>query len=68
MMTTASKAVAGGIGGALVIVANWLLTLIPGWMTMPDEPRGAIIFLVSAGIAAGMVYVAPANITVKQGE
>lgn len=67
-MTTATKAVAGGIGGALVIVANWLLTLIPGWALIPDEPRGAIVFLVSAGIAAVLVYFAPANVTVNQGE
>lgn len=58
---TSSKAVAGGIGGALVIIADWLLTTIPGWEQIPDSPKGAISFLVASGIAAGLVYFAPAN-------
>ena len=58
---TATKAVAGGIGGALVVIANWLLTTIPGYVDIPTEPKGAISFLVSAGIAAGLVYFAPSN-------
>lgn len=61
MQFTSTKAVAGGIGGALVIIANWLLTLIPGWEGIPAEPRGAIAFLVSTGITAALVYYAPAN-------
>ena len=62
---TSTKAVAGGIGGALVIIANWVLTLVPGWMDIPDEPKGAIVFLVSAGITAGLVYFSPANKVVQ---
>lgn len=58
---TAGKAVAGGIGGALVIIAEWLLTLIPGWTAIPEQPKGAITFLVATGITAALVYVAPAN-------
>lgn len=58
---TSSKAVAGGIGGAIVVVINWLLTLIPGWATIPDEPRGAITYLASTLVVAGLVYAAPAN-------
>ena len=58
---TATKAVAGGIGGALVVIADWLLTLIPGWEQIPEQPKGAITFLVATGITAGLVYVAPAN-------
>ena len=67
-MTTSTKAVAGGIGGALVVIANWLLTMIPGWPTIPDEPRGAITFLVSVGITAALVYFAPANQTITGGQ
>lgn len=58
---TATKAHAGGVAGALVVIANWLLTLIPGWAGVPDEPRGAITFLVSSGIVWLAVYYAPAN-------
>jgi hypothetical protein len=58
---TATKAVAGGVGGSLVVIANWLVTLIPGWSEIPDEPRGAIVFLLSTAITAGLVYYAPSN-------
>jgi hypothetical protein len=58
---TATKAVAGGVAGALVVIADWAMTLIPGWEQIPAEPKGAISFLVSAGIAAGLVYAAPSN-------
>ena len=58
---TSSKAVAGGIGGALVVIADWLLTLIPGWDVIPEQPKGAITFLVASGITAALVYWAPAN-------
>lgn len=64
-MTTATKAVAGGIGGALVVIAEWLLTLIPGWAAIPEQPKGAITFLVAAGIASGLVYISPANKAVQ---
>jgi len=58
---TATKAIAGGVGGALVVIANWLLTLVPGWDQVPAEPKGAIAFLVSAGITSALVYFAPSN-------
>ncbi len=58
---TATKSVAGGIAGALVVISNWLLTTIPGWDQIPPEPKGAIAFLVASGISAGLVYAAPAN-------
>ena len=58
---TATKAVAGGIGGALVVIAEWLLTLVPGWEQIPAQPKGAISFLIASGITAGLVYFAPPN-------
>jgi hypothetical protein len=60
-MTTSSKAVAGGVAANLIIVACWLLTLIPGWETVPFEPKAAIISLVVTAIGSGIVYFAPAN-------
>jgi hypothetical protein len=60
-MTTASKAVAGGIAANLVTVALWLLSLIPGWEMIPMEPKAAMIALVSSAIGAAFVYYAPAN-------
>ena len=63
---TATKATAAAIAGNLVVIANWLLTLIPGWDTVPDQPQAAIIALVSAGIAAACVYFAPPNKQVVQ--
>jgi hypothetical protein len=58
---TSAKAVAGGIAANLVTIALWLISLIPGWDTVPSEPQAAIIALVSAAIGAGVVYYAPAN-------
>lgn len=60
-MMTASKAVAGGIAANVVTIALWGLSQIPGWMTLPDEPKAAIIALVSAGIGSAVVYFSPAN-------
>jgi hypothetical protein len=60
-MTTATKAVAGGIAANVVTIALWGLAMIPGWATVPDEPKAAIIALVSAAIGAGLVYIAPSN-------
>jgi hypothetical protein len=62
-MTTATKAVAGGIAANMVTIALWLLSLVPGWATVPDEPKAAIIALVSGAIGAAVVYYAPANAT-----
>lgn len=61
-MTTASKAVAGGVAANVVTIAVWLLTKIPNWDTVPDEPKAAAIALVSSAIGAAIVYWAPANV------
>jgi hypothetical protein len=58
---TATKAFAGGVSGAMVVIADWLLTTIPGWDQIPAQPQGAIAFLVSAGIGFACVYWAPSN-------
>ena len=58
---TASKAVAGGIAANVVTIVLWGLSLIPNWNLVPDEPKAAIIALVSAGVGAAIVYFAPAN-------
>jgi len=60
---TSSKAVAAGIAAQFVIIANWLLTLIPYWMSVPEPVQSAMHGLVSAGIAGAVVYYAPANRT-----
>lgn len=61
MAMTASKAVAGGIAANVVTIALWGLSQIPGWSMVPDEPKAAIIALVSGGIGAAVVYLSPAN-------
>jgi hypothetical protein len=58
---TASKAVAGGIAANIVTLCLWAISTIPGWEHVPQEPKAAIIALVSSGIAAAIVYFAPAN-------
>ena len=58
---TATKAVAGGVAANIVTVALWMLTNIPGWQAVPDQPKAAIIALVSAAVGAAIVYFAPAN-------
>ncbi len=58
---TATKAIAGGVAANLVTVALWLLEFTPGWMTIPDTPKAAIISLVSTGIGVAVVYYAPPN-------
>ena len=58
---TATKAVAGAIAANLVTIALWLIAMIPGWVDVPDEPKAAIISLVSSAIGALVVYFAPAN-------
>ena len=58
---TASKAVAGGIAANFVTLALWAISMIPGWNTVPDEPRSAIIAIVTSAVAAAIVYFAPAN-------
>jgi hypothetical protein len=58
---TATKAVAGGIAANVVTVVLWVISNVPGWSAVPDEPRAAIIGLVSAAVGAAIVYLAPAN-------
>jgi hypothetical protein len=61
VVMTATKAVAGGIAGNLVTLALWAISTIPGWNRVPDQPKAAILALVSAAVAAGIVYFAPSN-------
>ena len=58
---TATKAIAGGIAANAITIILWGLAQIPGWATIPDEPKAAILALVSAGVGAAIVYFAPAN-------
>jgi hypothetical protein len=58
---TATKAVAGGVAANIVTVILWGISNIPGWHAVPDEPRAAIIALVSSAVGAAIVYFAPAN-------
>lgn len=65
-MMTSSKAIAAGVAGNVTVIAMWLLTQVPGWQTVPDEPRSAIQMLVVTAISAGLVYFAPANVQKAQ--
>lgn len=58
---TSSKAFASVIAVKLAILADYALTLIPGWPQLPDVPKGALLFLVDGLIAYYVVYWAPAN-------
>ena len=58
---TASKGVAAGIAANIVTLCLWAISTIPGWEQVPQEPKAAIIALVSSGVAAAIVYFAPAN-------
>jgi hypothetical protein len=58
---TSSKAVAGGIAANVVTLALWAVSMIPGWNTVPDAPRSAIIAIVTSSVAAAIVYFAPSN-------
>ena len=60
-MMTATKAVAGGVAANIVTIVLWAISSIPGWKAVPEEPRSAIIALVSAAVGAAIVYLAPAN-------
>lgn len=61
MKYTATKAVAGGIAANVVTIALWGISLVPGWADIPDEPKAAIIALVSAAIGWAIVYYSPPN-------
>jgi hypothetical protein len=58
---TATKAIAGGVAANIITVVLWAISMIPGWNTVPDQPKAAIIALVSAAVGAAIVYYAPAN-------
>jgi len=58
---TATKAIAGGVAANIVTVILWAISNVPGWNAVPDQPKAAIIALVSAGVGAAIVYFAPAN-------
>jgi hypothetical protein len=58
---TATKAIAGGVAANIVTIILWAISTIPGWHAVPDEPRAAIIALVSSAVGAAIVYFAPAN-------
>lgn len=58
---SASKATAGGLAGALVIFVMYLMNQIPFIADMPADPKGALTFIVSAGIGYGLVYYSPPN-------
>jgi hypothetical protein len=58
---TATKAIAGGITANVVTIVMWAISIIPGWNAVPDQPKAAIVALVSAGVGAAIVYFAPAN-------
>lgn len=64
MRYTSSKAVAGAVAANLVTIALWLISLAPGWESIPDEPKAAIIALVAGAIGWAVVYFSPAN-TIK---
>ena len=58
---TATKAIAGGVAANIVTVILWVISNIPGWAAVPDQPKAAIIALVSSGVGAAIVYYAPSN-------
>lgn len=58
---TATKAVASGVGANLVVVAVWLLSLIPHWSSVPAAPQAAIQALVVTAIGFIVVFFAPPN-------
>jgi hypothetical protein len=60
-MMTATKAVAGGIAANIVTIVLWAISHVPGWNTVPDEPKAAMIGLVSGAVGAAIVYFAPSN-------
>ena len=58
---TSTKAIAGGIAANIITIILWAISIIPGWKAVPDEPKAAILALVSAAVGAAIVYYAPAN-------
>jgi hypothetical protein len=60
-MMTATKAIAGGVAANVVTIVLWAISNIPGWKMVPDEPKAAVIALVSAAVGTAIVYFAPSN-------
>lgn len=58
---TATKAIAGGVAANIVTIILWAISNVPGWGAVPDQPKAAILALVSAGVGAAIVYFAPSN-------
>ena len=58
---TATKAIAGGVAANIITVILWAMSSIPGWNLVPEQPKAAIIALVSTAVGAAIVYFAPAN-------
>lgn len=58
---TATKAIAGGFAANIITIVLWVISKVPGWDTVPTEPKAAIIALVSSAIGAAIVYYAPSN-------
>ena len=58
---TATKAIAGGVAANIITVILWAMSSIPGWDLVPEQPKAAMIALVSTGVGAAIVYFAPAN-------
>lgn len=58
---TATKAIAGGVAANIITVILWAMSSIPGWDQVPEQPKAAIIALVSTAVGAAIVYFAPAN-------
>ena len=58
---TSTKAIAGGIGGAVAEIVMWLLTLIPHWSSIPPNVQADFQMLIVVGLPALFVYHAPAN-------
>jgi hypothetical protein len=63
---TSSKAVYGGIAGALTTIATYFVSLIPGYSTLPERVDASIELLVAAAIVTVVVWLAPANGPVKE--
>ena len=58
---TATKAIAGGVAANVITIVLWAISIVPGWGAVPDQPKAAIIALVSAAVGAAIVYFAPSN-------
>ena len=67
-MQTSTKANAAAVAGWLTTIVLWAVSTIPGWESIPLEPKAAIVSLIAAGISYLAVYFAPANRDVVEPE